>query len=80
MKFINFFQDIIKFARFRESLGVPVETVCFHDAEHVKLYTSYPQKYIQCVCTFISNCLTNIPIRMNSTEPAVSSIADKKFD
>lgn len=61
-----FLQDVESFASFRQSIGVPVETVCFHDAEHVKLYTSYPQKYIQCVCNFISNCLSSIPIHMGA--------------
>lgn len=59
------------FAGFRQSIGVPVETVCFYDAEHVKLFIKYPQKYIQCVCTFISNCLMSIPLQME---------ANKKFN
>lgn len=54
-------QDVERFANFRRNIGVPVETVCFHDAEHVKLYIKHPQKYIHCVCTFISNCLTLFP-------------------
>lgn len=55
-------QDIERFASFRQHIGVPVETVCFHDAEHVKLYIRHPRKYIHCVCTFISDCLASIPI------------------
>lgn len=31
--------------------------VCFEEAEHVKLLTSQPQRYIQTVCKFISDCL-----------------------
>lgn len=61
------FQDVESFANFRQKIGVPVETVCFDDAEHVKLYIKYPQKYIQCVCKFVNNCLANAPYRCETS-------------
>lgn len=42
-----------------QEVGVSVDLVCFEDAEHVKLYTKYPQKYVQSVCKFINDCLSN---------------------
>lgn len=51
-------QDIQRFAKFRQDLGVPVETLCFENAEHVKLYVKYPQKYVQTVYMFVNNCLS----------------------
>lgn len=51
-------QDVERFAKYRQAKhGVPVQMVCFEEAEHVKLYASQPQRYIQCVCKFISDCL-----------------------
>lgn len=41
-------------------MNVCVDTVCFAGAEHVKLYTMYPEKYVECVCSFVNNCLANI--------------------
>lgn len=53
-------QDIERFAKHRREANVCVDTVCFAGAEHVKLYAKYPEKYVQCVCNFINNCLANI--------------------
>lgn len=53
------YEDIENFAKYREQRGVDVSKICFEDAEHVKIYTKYPQQYIHCVCSFINNCLTN---------------------
>lgn len=44
----------------RREMNVCVDTVCFAGAEHVKLYAKYPDKYVECVCNFINNCLANI--------------------
>ncbi|XP_058986053.1 transmembrane protein 53 [Musca domestica] len=49
--------DIENFISYRRQQGVDVSSVCFEDAEHVKIYTKYPTQYIQCVCSFINNCL-----------------------
>uniref|UniRef100_A0A1I8Q7G4 Transmembrane protein 53 n=1 Tax=Stomoxys calcitrans TaxID=35570 RepID=A0A1I8Q7G4_STOCA len=49
--------DVEHFINIRQQQGVDVTSVCFEDAEHVKIYTKYPQQYIQCVCNFINNCL-----------------------
>lgn len=53
------YEDIENFAKYREQRGVDVSKICFEDAEHVKIYTKYPQQYIHCVCSFINNCLAN---------------------
>lgn len=51
-------QDVERFAKYRQNRhGVNVQMVCFDEAEHVKLLTSEPQRYIQTVCKFISDCL-----------------------
>lgn len=54
-------QDVENFAKHRQQLGVPVHLVRFDEAEHVKLYTNSPQKYIQSVCKFVNDCLANEP-------------------
>lgn len=51
------YTDVEKFINIRQQQGVDVNSVCFEDAEHVKIYTKYPTQYIQCVCNFINNCL-----------------------
>ncbi|XP_075149397.1 transmembrane protein 53-A isoform X2 [Haematobia irritans] len=51
------YTDVEHFINLRQQQGVDVSSVCFEDAEHVKIYTKYPQKYIRCVCNFINNCL-----------------------
>ncbi|XP_030377077.1 transmembrane protein 53 [Scaptodrosophila lebanonensis] len=52
------YRDVEKFIRIRRDQGVDVSSVCFDDAEHVKIYQHYPKQYIQCVCNFISNCMS----------------------
>ncbi|CAD6996778.1 unnamed protein product [Ceratitis capitata] len=52
------YEDIEKFIKIRQERGVHVSAACFEDAEHVKIYTKYPSQYIQCVCSFINNCLS----------------------
>ncbi|XP_055852132.1 transmembrane protein 53 isoform X2 [Episyrphus balteatus] len=59
------YEDIENFAKYREQRGVDVSKICFEDAEHVKIYTKYPQQYIHCVCSFINNCLA---VKMNLKE------------
>lgn len=51
-------KDVERFAKYRQNRhGVNVQMVCFEEAEHVKLLTSQPQRYIQTVCKFIRDCL-----------------------
>lgn len=52
------YKDVEKFIRLRRDQGIDVSSVCFEDAEHVKIYTKYPTQYVQCVCSFIRNCMT----------------------
>ncbi|EDV98992.1 transmembrane protein 53 [Drosophila grimshawi] len=52
------YRDVEKFIRLRRDQGIDVSSVCFEDAEHVKIYTKYPVQYVQCVCSFIRNCMT----------------------
>lgn len=53
-----FSKDVERFAKYRQNRhGINVQMVCFEDAEHVKLLTSQPQRYIQTVCKFIRDCL-----------------------
>ncbi|XP_063994099.1 transmembrane protein 53-A isoform X2 [Diachasmimorpha longicaudata] len=52
--------DVEKFGSRRAERGVPVQLVLFTDAPHVKLYAVYPDVYINIVCTFINECITNI--------------------
>ncbi|KAH8357982.1 hypothetical protein KR084_006495 [Drosophila pseudotakahashii] len=51
------YRDVEKFIRLRRDQGIDVSSVCFEDAEHVKIYTKYPKQYVQCVCNFIRNCM-----------------------
>ncbi|XP_050746335.1 transmembrane protein 53 isoform X2 [Drosophila biarmipes] len=51
------YQDVEKFIRLRRDQGIKVSSLCFEDAEHVKIYTKYPKQYIQSVCNFIRNCI-----------------------
>jgi len=51
------YKDVEKFIRLRRDQGIDVSSVCFEDAEHVKIYTKYPTQYVQCVCSFIRNCM-----------------------
>lgn len=51
--------DVENFANYRQrNRGVHVQMQCFEndDAEHVKLYASQPQRYVQSVCEFINDC------------------------
>lgn len=52
------YTDVENFANYRKSRGVHVQLQCFEnlDAEHVKLYASQPQRYVQSVCEFINDC------------------------
>ncbi|XP_037035060.1 transmembrane protein 53 isoform X1 [Bradysia coprophila] len=52
------YTDVEYFAHYRQSRGVHVQLQCFEnsDAEHVKLYASQPQRYVQSVCEFINDC------------------------
>lgn len=52
------YTDVENFANHRKSRGVHVQLQCFEnfDAEHVKLYASQPQRYVQSVCEFINDC------------------------
>ncbi|XP_017840235.1 transmembrane protein 53 isoform X2 [Drosophila busckii] len=36
------YRDVEKFIRLRRDQGINVSSVCFEDAEHVKIYTKYP--------------------------------------
>lgn len=56
------YKDIERFAEHRKKLDVHVDMVCFDEAEHVKLYSKYPQKYILCICRFINECLVNFQL------------------
>lgn len=56
--FCSYLQDVEKFAQHRQQLGTDITKVCFEDAEHVKIYTKYPQQYIHCICKFINSCLS----------------------
>ncbi|XP_070068216.1 transmembrane protein 53 isoform X2 [Drosophila takahashii] len=51
------YRDVERFIRLRRDQGIDVSSVCFEDAEHVKIYTKYPKQYVQCVCNFIRNCM-----------------------
>ncbi|XP_017061204.1 transmembrane protein 53 [Drosophila ficusphila] len=51
------YRDVEKFIRLRREKGIEVSSVCFEDAEHVKIYIKYPKQYVQCVCNFIKNCM-----------------------
>ncbi|XP_016977190.1 transmembrane protein 53 [Drosophila rhopaloa] len=51
------YRDVEKFIRLRRDQGIEVSSVCFEDAEHVKIYTKYPKQYVQSVCNFIKNCM-----------------------
>ncbi|XP_026835070.1 transmembrane protein 53-A isoform X2 [Drosophila erecta] len=58
------YRDVEKFIQLRRDQGIQVSSVCFEDAEHVKIYTKYPKQYVQCVCNFIRNCMTVPPLKM----------------
>lgn len=76
----NFFlQDVEKFVKHRQEHGVEVSSVCFDDAEHVKIYTKYPTQYIHCVCTFINNCLS-IPYKGSYATTPTSVGSSSKYD
>lgn len=66
------YRDVEKFIRLRRDQGIDVSSVCFEDAEHVKIFTKYPSQYVQCVCGFIKNCMS-MP-----TYQVVSDIADSE--
>ncbi|KAH8328731.1 hypothetical protein KR074_007850 [Drosophila pseudoananassae] len=51
------YKDVEKFIGLRRDQGIQVSSVCFEDAEHVKIYIKYPEQYVQCVCNFIRNCM-----------------------
>ncbi|KAI8115078.1 hypothetical protein FF38_10896 [Lucilia cuprina] len=78
------YTDIEKFINIRQQQGVDVNSICFEDAEHVKIYTKYPTQYIHCVCNFINNCLAT-PYKpavetFASSTPATPSSNSLKFE
>ncbi|EDW89836.1 transmembrane protein 53 isoform X2 [Drosophila yakuba] len=58
------YRDVEKFIRLRRDQGIQVSSVCFEDAEHVKIYIKYPKQYVKCVCNFIKNCMAVSPIKV----------------
>ncbi|XP_037957928.1 transmembrane protein 53 isoform X2 [Teleopsis dalmanni] len=77
------YQDVENFIKIREQQGVQVSSVCFEDAEHVKIYTKYPSEYIRCICTFINNCLS-MPFKGSdsyaTTTPSSVASSNEKYD
>ncbi|KAM7353337.1 transmembrane protein 53 isoform 1-T3 [Cochliomyia hominivorax] len=78
------YTDIEKFINIRQQQGVDVNSICFEDAEHVKIFTKYPTQYIHCVCNFINNCLAT-PYKPSvetytSSTPATTSSNSLKFE
>lgn len=55
--FLSRRQDVEKFASRRAERGVRVQLVLFTNSPHVKHYTSYPEVYVNTVCSFIHECL-----------------------
>lgn len=51
-------------------MDISVDLVSFEDAEHVKLFTKYPQKYVQSVCKFVNDCLSNSEQNSSSNKKA----------
>nr|AAL90375.1 RE54285p [Drosophila melanogaster] len=76
------YRDVEKFIRLRRDQGIQVSSVCFEDAEHVKIYTKYPKQYVQCVCNFIRNCMTIPPLKeaVNSEPSESVSRVNLKYD
>uniref|UniRef100_A0A1A9WES0 Transmembrane protein 53 n=1 Tax=Glossina brevipalpis TaxID=37001 RepID=A0A1A9WES0_9MUSC len=75
------YSDIEKFIKIRQEQGVEVNSICFEDAEHVKIFTKYPTKYVQYVCSFINKCLAS-PYRAESfvsTPNSTNSMSSSSF-
>ncbi|KAI9577073.1 hypothetical protein GQX74_011153 [Glossina fuscipes] len=75
------YTDIEKFIKIRQEQGVEVNSICFDDAEHVKIFTKYPSKYVQYVCNFINKCLGS-PYRAESfvsTPNSTNSMSSSSF-
>lgn len=49
--------DVEKFASRRAERGVQVQLVLFTNSPHVKHYATYPDVYVNTVCSFIHECL-----------------------
>ena len=49
--------DVEKFASRRAERGVRVQLVLFTNSPHVKHYTTYPDVYVNTVCSFMHECL-----------------------
>ncbi|XP_064554054.1 transmembrane protein 53 [Drosophila montana] len=73
------YKDVEKFIRMRRDQGINVSSVCFEDAEHVKIYTKYPAQYVQSVCSFIRNCMS-IPSYQLAGEVTDSESAEQLLE
>lgn len=66
-------KDVEKFASRRAERGVKVQMVRFTDSPHVKHYASYPEIYVNIVCSFIHECLISengdLKLAGNQAEP-----------
>uniref|UniRef100_A0A1B0AB73 Transmembrane protein 53 n=1 Tax=Glossina pallidipes TaxID=7398 RepID=A0A1B0AB73_GLOPL len=81
LSFMWFAEDIEKFIKIRQEQGVEVNSICFDDAEHVKIFTKYPSKYVQYVCNFINKCLAS-PYKAESfvsTPNSTNSMSSSSF-
>ncbi|XP_070854266.1 transmembrane protein 53 isoform X1 [Drosophila suzukii] len=76
------YRDVEKFIRLRRDQGIKVSSVCFKDAEHVKIFTKYPKQYVQSVCNFIRNCIAIPALKVTpNCEPSEKKYClNRKYD
>nr|ACN94622.1 GA20925 [Drosophila miranda] len=67
------YKDVEKFIRLRRDQGIDVTSACFEDAEHVKIYTKYPDQYVQCVCNFVRKCMALPAFNVTVAHPGCGS-------
>ncbi|XP_034668710.1 transmembrane protein 53 [Drosophila subobscura] len=72
------YKDVEKFIRLRRDQGIDVSTACFEDAEHVKIYTKYPEQYVQCVSTFVRKCMSLPAFNVAVAHPGRGELQEKQ--
>ncbi|KAH8410309.1 hypothetical protein KR009_011659 [Drosophila setifemur] len=74
------YKDVEKFIRLRRDQGIDVSSVCFEDAEHVKIFIKYPKQYVQIVCNFIRNCIALTAVKVAADCDHVSLSKSLKYE
>lgn len=77
-------QDVEKFAIRRAKRGVSTQLVLFTDSPHVKHYATYRDVYVNVVCEFLNECLSERPFFINNNKKTIRDHIllddEKKFD